>query len=176
MTALGLLSWNISNIVWLLYQFTKYRLISCGSKKRYRLGVFMTQTIQKDTLHNSTRRLCFPQLMLTRNENGTSSKWYCKRNHRNSIPRSQSKWCCRGFDENVWRAGEANVKKSLCWVDRISWKQYIEKHLPFHSFRLWCGISADGRRVLKFLGPKVGLLAKHWLQLGMLWLWRSQGQ
>ena len=28
----------------------------------------MTQTIQKDTLHNSTRRLCFPQLMLTRNE------------------------------------------------------------------------------------------------------------
>ena len=32
-------SWNIANIVWLSYQIAKYRVISCGSKKRYRCGV-----------------------------------------------------------------------------------------------------------------------------------------
>ena len=38
-------SWNIANIVWLSYQFTKYRVIWCGPKKRYRWGVVMTIVI-----------------------------------------------------------------------------------------------------------------------------------
>ena len=36
-------SWNIADIVWLSYQITKYRLISCGSRKKYRWGVIRDQ-------------------------------------------------------------------------------------------------------------------------------------